>query len=282
MAEIISIQKAVKLIPDGSMIFVGGSGLNRNPMAFCREMVRQNKRGMHVVGVVGSLAIDMMAAAGVINRVEMAEFCIGDEMDALYLRQRIIEGKITAEVYSALAMCMRMHGGASGVPFMPVKSMMMTDLKKSTMRGDSGKSMMVACPFTGEAVNVIPSVNPDVSVIHVLRADKEGNFEIEGPVENDLIGFKAGDVKIIVAEEIVEKVETGRRPATACSGKFFRADFVVEAAHGAWPTAMPGAFASDKVNIKFWHDESYAKYFSKFMKPKEAVILKNFDGKKLR
>jgi glutaconate CoA-transferase, subunit A len=279
MAEVIALKEAVKMIPDGSMVFFGGSGLNRNPMAFCRELIRQNKKNLHLIGVFGGLAADMLTAAGAVSRVELAEFSLEDEMDALYLRQQVADCNIQAEIYSAYAMCLRLYGGASGVPFMPLRSMIGTDLRKPTFRGEGGKLMTVACPFTGEPVNLVPSINPDVGVVHVLKADIEGNVIIEGPLESDLDGLLASEIKLVTAEEVVEKLDF--RLKGFYSWRVILPNFVIEAKFGAWPTAAPSAYLRDVGNLGLWHMEPYDKYFAKFIAPKESTIIKSLDGKKL-
>lgn len=264
MSKLIALQKAVSLIPDASITFVGGSGLHRSPMAFCREMVRQKKRNMHLIGVIGGLAADMLAAGGVLSRAELAEVTISDEVDALYFRQAVFDRDIAVEFYSALAMSLRLYGGSIGVPFMSMRSMLGTALVAAGMRGEGGKSSLVSCPFSGEPVRLVPSVNPDFSVIHALRADEDGNYELSGPIENDIDGLGAGDVKIVTAEEILKKLP---------KENVVKADYVIKSRYGAWPTTLGGAYHSSPENINAWHDESFKKYSSKWIKPPEARLI---------
>jgi glutaconate CoA-transferase subunit A len=75
-------------------------------------------------------------------------------------------------------MALRSLGGALGVPFMPLKSMLGTDLLTKKRFGEK-KAEVITCLFTGEKVVLVPSVRPDFSVVHVSRVDREGNAQIE-------------------------------------------------------------------------------------------------------
>lgn len=280
VSKLITLQKAVSLLPDSSMVFLGGSGLHRNPMAFCRELIRQKKRDLHLIGVIGGLAADMLAGGEVLGRAELAEVSIDDTMDALYFRQGVFDRTIATEFYSALAMSLRLYGGRVGVPFLPLRSMLGTDLIVAGMRGDGGKSSLVSCPFSAEPVRLVPSVNPDFSIIHALRADEEGNFELSGPVENDRDGFEAGDVKIITAEEVVKNLSdsTIKRVESHRPG-WVRADYVIKAKYGGWPTSVDKAYDSNIENIDEWRDLSFKKYFSAWIKPPETQLAQKIGRK---
>jgi len=78
-------------------------------------------------------------------------------------------------------MALRFLGGALGVPFMPIKSMLGTDLiRKYRFRKN----------FTGEKVCLIPSVRLDFSTVYVQRVDVEGNAQIDeyGNINTTYIG----------------------------------------------------------------------------------------------
>lgn len=43
----------------------------------------------------------------------------------------------------------------------------------------------MTCPYTGQLLNAVPSLNPDVALVHVQRADPQGNAQIDGYVLMD-------------------------------------------------------------------------------------------------
>ncbi|MEM2119140.1 MAG: CoA-transferase, partial [Candidatus Bathyarchaeia archaeon] len=198
----ITLKEAAKLVPDGAHLFWGGFGFQRPPMAFAHELVRQKKRNLTIYTCGSEMDIDILSGARVVSRFELAFFAIEGIGLAPNIQRRIREGVIEIEDYTNLGMALRFLGGALGVPFMPLKSMLGTDLlRKSRFRAKKAHEMI--CPFTGEKVVLVPSVRPDFSIIHASRVDMEGNTQIDGIRGEDIEGARAGKKVIVLAEEIV-------------------------------------------------------------------------------
>jgi glutaconate CoA-transferase subunit A len=62
--KVLKIEQAVALVPDGSIIALGGLSMNSSPMAFVREIIRQGKKDLTIVAIVNGMAIDWLVAAG--------------------------------------------------------------------------------------------------------------------------------------------------------------------------------------------------------------------------
>ncbi len=93
-----------------------------------------------------------------------------------------------------------------GVPFIPVRAMLGSDTFKYSA------TKVVRCPFTGRKVALLPALILDVGLIHVHRADRYGNAQIDG-----ISGFaaelaRASKRLIISVEEIVPSEEIRRHP----------------------------------------------------------------------
>ncbi|MFN2302304.1 MAG: CoA transferase subunit A, partial [Anaerolineales bacterium] len=116
------------------------------------------------------------------------------------VRAAIEQGSIAWEEYSHFSMISRLQAGASGLPFMPMKITGATDLAEQ-----NPAFQQVTDPYTGEQVVVVPPLKPDVAIVHVQRADEEGNAQVWGILgEQRLAAFAAKKV-ILTAEEIVER-----------------------------------------------------------------------------
>jgi glutaconate CoA-transferase subunit A len=153
-----------------------------------------------------------MAGAGVVNRYEIAFSAIEALGLSNNIRRRVSEGVLQVEDYTNLAMAMRFLGGALNVPFMPLRSMMGTDMVRlSRYRGDD-KLKVIDCPFTGQKLTVVPSLQPEFSIVHVQRVDKTGNAQIDGIVGEDIEGSRCGKKLIVLAEEIIDEEEVRTRP----------------------------------------------------------------------
>lgn len=208
----ITLEEAAKLVSDGDGLFWGGFGYQRPPIAFAHELVRQKKRNLTIYTCGSEVDLEIMAGAGVASRFEIAFSAIEALGLSNNIRRRVSEGALQVEDYSNLAMAMRFLGGALNVPFMPVRSMMGTDMVRlARYRGDK-KLKVIDCPFTGEKICLVPSLQPEFSIVHVQRVDKSGNAQIDGIVGEDLEGSRCGKKLIVLAEELVDKAEIRTRP----------------------------------------------------------------------
>jgi len=264
----ISLEEAAEKIHDGAHLFWGGFGYQRPPAEFARELIRQRKRGLTLYTCGSEIDIDMLAGARVAKRFELAFFAI----EAIGLApngvRRVRGGELEIEDYTNLAMSMRLYGGAMGVPFMPVKSMLGTDLeKRSRFRKDKLKA--VDCPFTGERVILVPSVRPDFSIVHVQRVDPEGNAQIDGIKGEDEEGARAGKKLIVIAEEIISNEIIRTQPdLTVIPGIYV--DYVVEAPWGSHPMSVYKYYDYDLEHIKSYvmqcqTEEGWEKYCDRYI-----------------
>jgi len=249
----ITLKEAVSLVSDGSHLFWGGFGFQRPPMAFAHELVRQKKKGLTIYTCGSEMDIDILSGAKVVSRYELAFYAIEGIGLVPNIQRRIREGSIEIEDYSNLAMVMRFLGGALGVPFMPLKSMLGTDmLAKKRFR--EKKAEIMECPFTGEKVVLVPSVRPDFSIVHAQRVDKEGNAQIEGIKGEDVEGARAGKKVIVLAEEIVDTEFIRAQPDQTIIPNIY-VTHVVECPWGSFPMMVYNYYDYDMKHIRMYYDQ---------------------------
>jgi hypothetical protein len=157
-----------------------------------------------------------------------------------------------------------MKATAMGVPFLPTRSMLGSD----TLKYSSAK--VVEDPFTGLRVCLLPALILDVALIHVHRADRYGNAQIEG-----ISGFAAEMARackrlIISAEEIVPTDEIRKYPDRTII-PYFLVDAVVHAPFGSHPGEMAYVYGRDEPVIKEWVEfsktvEGTAAYIDKYVR----------------
>jgi len=264
----ITLKEAVSLVPDGSHLFWGGFGFQRPPMAFAHELVRQNKRNLTIYTCGSEMDIDILCGARVVSRFELAFFAIEGIGLVPNIQRRIREGVIEIEDYSNLAMALRFLGGALGVPFMPLKSMLATDmLTKSRFRKKKAETMN--CPFTGEKVVLVPSIRPDFSIIHASRVDKEGNVQIDGIKGEDVEGARAGKKVIVMAEEIVDTELIRSQPDQTVIPNIY-VTHVVECPWGSFPMMVYNYYDYDFDHVRMYYDqckteEGWRKYCEEYI-----------------
>jgi glutaconate CoA-transferase subunit A len=264
----ITLEEAVRLVPDGSHLFWGGFGFQRPPMAFAHELVRQKKRNLTIYTCGSEMDIDILSGALVVSRFELAFFAIEGIGLVPNIQRRVREGVIEFEDYSNLAMALRFLGGALGVPFMPLKSMLGTDiLGKSRFRPK--KAEVFDCPFTGEKVVLVPSVRPDFSIVHAQRVDKEGNVQIDGIKGEDIEGARAGKKVIVLAEEIVDTEFIRSQPDQTVIPNIY-VHYVVECPWGSYPMMVYNYYDYDMEHVRMYYDqckteEGWQKYCEEYI-----------------
>ncbi len=249
----ITLKEAVKSVPDGAHLFWGGFGFQRPPMAFAHELVRQKKHNLTLYTCGSEIDIDILSGANVVSKFELAFYAIEGIGLVPNIQRRIRDGTIQIEDYSNLAMALRFLGGALGVPFMPLKSMLGSDmLTKKRFR--TKKAEVMDCPFTGEKMVLVPSVRPDFSIIHASRVDKEGNAQIDGIRGEDVEGARAGKKVIILAEEIVEGEFIRSQPDQTVIPNIYVTN-VVECPWGSYPMMVYNYYDYDMEHVRMYYDK---------------------------
>jgi len=264
----ITLKEAANLVPDGSHLFWGGFGFQRPPMALAHELVRQKKRNLTIYTCGSEMDIDILSGACVVSRFELAFFSIEGIGLVPNIQRRIREGVVQIEDYSNLAMALRFMGGALGVPFMPLKSMLGTDiLAKSRFRHQ--KAEVIDCPFTGEKVVLVPSVRPDFSIVHASRVDREGNAQIDGIRGEDVEGARAGKKLIVLAEEIVDGEFIRSQPDQTVIPNIY-VTYVVDCPWGSYPMMVYNYYDYDMLHVRMYYDqckteEGWQKYCQEYI-----------------
>jgi glutaconate CoA-transferase subunit A len=157
------------------------------------------------------------------------------------------------EEWSHMSIGLRYRAGAMGIPFMPSRSMIGSDVGKRV--GDELKTMV--CPFTGETVVLLPALNPDVVLIHVQRCDAYGNAQLDGLQFMDIDMAMAANRVILTTERIVSNDQIRRTPDQTRI-PFFAVEAVVEAPMGCAPHECYGLYEPF-----FSHLDAYAARTSK-------------------
>lgn len=145
-------------------------------------------------------------------------------------------GRARFEEWSHMAVGLRFRAGAMGVPFLPMRSMMGSDLI-----GQLPDARVIDCPFTGEKLVLVPALNPDVALIHVQRCDAYGNAQIDGLPFMDIDLAMAANRVILSTERIVSNDQIRRSPDRT-KIPFLAVDAVVEVPFGSAPHECYGLY----------------------------------------
>ncbi|MFC1949602.1 CoA transferase subunit A, partial [Chloroflexota bacterium] len=163
--------------------------------------------------------------------------------------------------YSHFGLSMALMAGMIGVPFMPTRGMIGSDIPKYN---ENVKE--IDCPFTGVNTGLVKAIVPDVGIIHTQRCDDLGNAQKWGSLGMDVEGINASKTVIVTTEKIVNSDIIRRDPnRTIIPG--FRVSAVVEAPWGAYPMHLGGCYNGDQFGFMFeiMRKEGYEPYVEKLI-----------------
>ncbi len=239
-SKLFSLPEAItRFVPDGSEVAMGTAQETFIPFAAGHELMRQRKRNLTLIGPISDILFDQIIGAGCVRKIRAA--WVGNVITgSSYNFRRAVEGgSIRIEDHSNLTLAMALRAGAMGVPFMPTRTALGSDLYKTN------KSLKtVICPFSGSKLTAVAAISPDAAIIHVQRADEYGNAHAWGNMGITREACLASRHIIITAEEIVAPdVITSDPNRVVTPG--FRVNAVVHAPWGAHPSPVPGYYNRD-------------------------------------
>lgn len=257
-------EEAVRqFVYDGCYIGTELYGTVRCPMSLAREVVRQQKKDLRVCGQ-GVLELDLWLAAGLVKKLDITYIGLEVYGTTAALRRAVESGQVDSCVeWSNASITWRMKAAAMGVPFLPTRTMLGTDML------DYSAAKVVKDPFTGIKVILLPALILDVALIHVHRADKFGNCQIDGISGFALEMSRASKRLIVSAEEIVPTEEIRKYPDRTAI-PYYLVDAVVHAPYGSHPGEMAYLYGRDEPGIKEWvemskTDQGAQEYLDKYV-----------------
>jgi len=237
-----SLAGAVSLVTDGAMVALGGGLSARLPMAMVRELIRQGRRGLHLVGSAHSIDVDMLVAVGAVRRCE--ESYVGFEQDlglAPSYRRAAEEGSIEVAESCCATILAQLRAAEMGLPFLPVRG-----VRGSGIASLHPEYAEITCPFTGETLVAVPALRPDAALLHAPSGDRYGNLHLEQPYVLDERFASASRTVIATVDELVSTEEVTAAGVTIPAHLVAA---VVEAPFGAHPTSCYPRYAYDRDHL---------------------------------
>ncbi len=261
-----SLQEAAKLVKDGDVMTTGGATFHRAPMEVLREVIRQGKKDLVLVDREPAIDFDLLIGAGCVAKVRAGLLSFELLGFAPNFRRKSESGEIVTKEGACQPIIAGFRAAAMGIPSIPVKGMLGSDLLDVSEM--LGSQMQMQDPFTGEKLIAVRAIEPDVVVIHVQQADQYGNARIEGPEYEDVIKAKAAKTVIISAEEIIPNEEFRENPE-ATSILHFMVDAVVHAPKGAYPCSCFNRYDVDYDHIRDYiaavNNDQFKGYLDKYV-----------------
>ena len=232
-------------VRDGDVVCVAGFS-HLIPYALGHEVIRQGRRNLTLVKQTPDLLGEHLLAAGCLEKIVFS-WHGNPGLGNLALFRRAVESETLAiEEYTHLGLVARLYAGAAGMSFYPLASNLGSGLPEA-----NPQIRTVACPYTGVQVSVVPPLNPDVSLVHVQRADPAGNAHAWGILGDVKEAAFAARRLVVSAEEIVDPAVIRTDPNRTVFPAFI-VDAVVEAPFGAHPSYAHGYYDRDNAFYQDW------------------------------
>ena len=247
MAEFMSLKDAVAThLSDGMMAaFEGFTHLM--PYAAAHEVIRQQRRDLVVVRMTPDVIYDQLIGMGCVARM-IFSYAGNPGVGLLRrLRDSLENGwphRIEIVEHSHAALAHAYEAGASKLPFAVLRGYVGTDMPRV-----NPEIKQITCPFTGQTLAAVPAINPDVSFIHALKADRKGNVLIEGIVGVQKEAVLAAKAAVVTVEEIVDSLESH---PNALVLPHWTVDAIAHVPGGAHPSYAHGYYARDNAAYIAW------------------------------
>jgi glutaconate CoA-transferase, subunit A len=248
MPRFLSLAEAVEdCVRDGDTVAMEGF-THLIPYAAGHEVIRQQRRRLTLIKMTPDLLYDQLIGMGC---AETLVFSWGGNpgVGSLHrLRDAVENGwphPLAIEEHSHAAMANAYEAGAAGLPCAIFRGYIGVDLPKVNPR-----IKHVTCPFTGEQLAAVPAHQPDVAIVHALKADRAGNVLLEGIVGVQKEVVLASKRSIVTVEEIVE--DFGPRSFNAVILPAWTVGAIVKVPGGAYPSYAQGYYKRDNAFYISW------------------------------
>ncbi len=247
MALITPLREAVSsLIHDGDTVALEGF-THLIPHAAGHEIIRQGKKDLTLVRMTPDLIYDQLIGMGCARKL-IFSWGGNPGVGSLHrFRDAVEQGwphRLETVEHSHAGMANAYVAGASNLPFALLRGYTGSDLPKV-----NPWIRFVECPFTGEKLAAIPSVRPDVTVIHAQKADKRGNVLLWGILGVQKEAALAAKRAIVTVEEVVDELNA---PANACVLPSWALAAVCPVPGGAYPSYAQDYSQRDNKFYKDW------------------------------
>jgi len=249
MALMMLTEAIARYVRDGQSVALEGF-THLIPFAAGHEVIRQQRRNLHLIRMTPDLIYDQMIGMGCASELT---FSWGGNpgVGSLHRLRDAVEKDwpqpLKLHEHSHAEMAVAYTAGASGLPCGLTRRHADTDLAKVP----DARVKAIECPFTGDSMTAVGAINPDVTILHAQQVDAAGNVLIRGIVGAAKEAAMAARALIVTVEELVEQLD-------ADMNAIVLPDFLVTAVAvvpgGAYPSYAQGYYSRDNAFYMAWDD----------------------------
>jgi glutaconate CoA-transferase, subunit A len=252
MSKLLSMRDAIsRFVPDGASVCLGCQLEQMIPFAAGHEIIRQKKRDLTLIGPISDILFDQIIGAGCVERVIAA--WVGNVMmgSAYNFRRAVEQHGLKVTDLTNFTVSLALQAAAQGVPFLPTRSALGSDVAR-----DSEFFAEIESPFNAQdKLHAVKALAPDVTIVHVQRADRGGNAHCWANFGVMIEAVRAARHVIVTADEIVDPDIIASDPnRTVIPG--FLVSAVVESPLGAHPSPVQGCYKRDDRFFEDYHAQT--------------------------
>lgn len=261
--KLISMAQAVALVQPGSMLAIGGMTLYRRPVAFVRELIKHYRRtgepgNLTLLAFTAGYECDLLVGAGIVTHVRSCYFGLEIFGFAPMFTELANRGQLDIIEETETSLSMGLRAQMASVGFMPGRGWLGTDLP--SLRPDI---QTIVDPYSGEKLIAFPAIQPDLAIIHALKADPDGNAVIGDNKGVDAELSLTARKVIVTSEEIVPELSKADLVAPCIHA-------VIHTPGGAKPTSCHPLYPLDAESILEYtgqvsDSESFNAYLSRMI-----------------
>lgn len=231
-------------IVDGMTVAIGGFINSGHPMTLVRQLIRDGRRDLTVVGAASSgLELDLLIAAGCVKKV-VSPYIGAEGLAGIgpAFRKAAQDGLISTFELDEAHFYAGLRASAQRLPFNPWRAGVGTSLPEI-----NPELKLFRDPIRNELLLAIPAIEIDVCLLHAAISDQYGNVQHNGTRYGDIALYAASDRTYVSVERVVSPEQIRANPlATSIPG----ATGIVRAARGAHPYSADGFYSPDTAHIQ--------------------------------
>lgn len=215
-------------------------------MEAVRALIRRKARNLRLLGVPQlGLSADLLIGAGCVAEVHTSAVSLGEAGLAPRFTAAVEDGTIRVIDYTCPAVHTALQATEKGVPFMPLRGIIGSDLLRERADWQVAQN-----PFAAgkDPLVLIAAIVPDVALFHARWGDEAGNVWVGRRRELATIAHAARNTYVTVEElrpgDMLEDelLAPGVISATYVSG-------IARAERGAWPLGVADVYQIDDAHL---------------------------------
>ncbi len=253
------------LVPDGVKIAICKSETGV-PAALIRALIRCGVSDLHVVGVpTGGYACDLLIGAGCVATVETSAVTLDETGLAPRFINAVKSGSITIMDSTCPAVYSGLRAGEKGIPFIPIRGLLGSDLLR--YRDDY---KVLENPYAeGDAIVLVPAIEPQYALIHAALVDDEGNVYLGSDRDLALMAHASKQTLVTAEARYPGNLLDDKQLAPATMSAIY-VDGIAFCEKGAWPLRLGGSYEEDRQHMAEYRrlalsDEGFQEYLATFV-----------------